>query len=214
MRLWSQKGVQHTLWGRRNTLAVLIDILSCITQKGGVAKKTEVAQCSNLNTNVFNRYITLLENAGAITLRREGRNVHILLTQHGKALLLLLRLLHKLLEPYDAVLDVVRYGRSLEAKIAQIVGLERKLTDENLLPLSHCLYFLCVSPRGFCCLTGVEEDDKLLELYCCERRENSVTCNAITVKVEDPNADPPQSMVEYVARLCGKACSREAINRA
>ncbi len=185
------------LWSRRNTLLVLIDILSCIAQKGGTAKKTEVAQCSNLNTNVFNRYLSLLEAVGAISLKREGRNIKLTLTHQGIALLTLLRYLASILNPNENVARAVRIGHLIES--IAFPGVSPPIDDSPMI-ITQCLYFVCISSNGFCCISRGESNDHLLR--CCRVDGNVVTCNTIEIKVSDLEDTLPETLIGYIKHLC------------
>ena len=113
---------------RRDSIDILATLLDILIQEGMVTK-TRLMNQANLNPSSFKRYISLLENAGAVKRSVvDGRTVYTP-TPRARLLRLILGLLLDALAPRPAAVNT--YTRIYEAVEATLSKLGRVYRDDS-----------------------------------------------------------------------------------
>ncbi|AEM39448.1 hypothetical protein Pyrfu_1591 [Pyrolobus fumarii 1A] len=187
---------------RRNAITILVDVLRCIEKLQNsspyrAAKRSEVAQCSNLNTATFNKYITVLESAGLVTLKRTPRYVFIRLTHHGYLVLRMLERLVAILHLASHKPHVLRLGVKITRKLHEDLppSLPPKLSP---LLLEECDYVVIVLGSKAVCLRA--SSDNSIEVRCC-RINHRVECETLhTVTLNE--IDNVEDLLKLIRSKC------------
>ena len=139
---------------KRGVIEILGELLSAIIEER-VASKTRLTNRANLNLSSFNRYIALLERAGAVSSKTdEGGRLVYAATPRAGALLLLLRLVEEATRVDE---EVVRgYMMLLEDVVRRLLGegfIVRLGRVEPLEGIGEAVFYDMIVVKG--CSVGV-----------------------------------------------------------
>ncbi len=110
-------GVVNGERSRRDAIEILLTILDILISKGS-SSKTRLMNQANLNPASFNRYMVMLEKAGAVVRIEGDGNARLLYapTPRARSLRLMLRVLYSMLNPDVRLLNEYRrVSRIVEA---------------------------------------------------------------------------------------------------
>ena len=176
---------------KRDVVEILHDILDCVYElqlrnKLRPVPRTNVMQCSNLNTNSFRRHLEILLSNGLVAL--EPLSGRLLITAQG---LMFKRTASKLFEKLqlgDSKPVLVSLGsQAFTILVGQKPELITLSNGTRLLPvlLETCDYVVAVSGSRAACLA---EKNRRIMLICCEGFNCRVLLEASTaerVKLDD-----------------------------
>ena len=170
---------------KRDVIEILHDILDCVYElqlrnRLRPVPKTNVMQCSNLNTNSFRRHLEMLLSNGLVVV--EPLSGRLLITVQG---LLFKRMASKLFEKLqlgNSKPILVSLGSQAFTMLAgQRPELIMQSNGTRLLPvlLEICDYIIAVSADRAACLA---ERSKRIMLICCEGHNCRVVLEASSVE--------------------------------
>lgn len=105
IKLYSEEVIEHDTHSRR--YRGYFDIFKCvlIQLSHGSSKKTHILNRCNLNSSTAAKYLKMLENGGAVSSKKIGREIYYSLTDKGMLALLAMKALYKLLLSSDMTLE-------------------------------------------------------------------------------------------------------------
>lgn len=117
IKLYSEEMIERNTHSRR--YRGYFDIFKCVLVQlsQGSSKKTHILNRCNLNSSTAAKYLKMLENGGAVSSKKIGREIYYSLTDKGMLALLAMKALYKLLLSSDSTLECKEeIRRLLEAK--------------------------------------------------------------------------------------------------